>query len=80
MGGGGQLNTIFLHIASSLVKIRLRTKNQLSRLPGSALKVCLVGGGVGWVVASVSYQLQKNSFEICTGIFGTLMCFACIVI
>ena len=29
---------------SSWVKIRLHTKNQLPRLPGSALKVC---GGVG---------------------------------
>ena len=36
------------HISSSWVKIRLHTKNHLRRLPGSALKVCVVvvGGGV----------------------------------
>ena len=32
----------FLHISSSWVKIRLDTKNQLSSLSGSALKVCVV--------------------------------------
>ena len=34
-----------LHISTSWVKIRLHTKNQLPRLPGSALKV----PGGGWV-------------------------------
>ena len=37
---------VVFHNSSSWVKIRLHTKNQLSGLPGSALKVC-VGGGVG---------------------------------
>jgi hypothetical protein len=32
--------------SSSWVKIRLRTKNQLTWLPGSALKVYVVGFGV----------------------------------
>ena len=32
---------------SSCVKIRLHTENQLPRLPGSALKVPVVGGGGG---------------------------------
>ena len=29
--------------------VRLHTENQLHSLPGSALKVCVLGGG-GWVV------------------------------
>ena len=36
------------HISSSCVNVTLHTENQLSNLPGSALKVP-VGGG-GWVV------------------------------
>jgi hypothetical protein len=32
-----------LHISSSWVKIRSHTENQLPRLPGSALKVPVVG-------------------------------------
>ena len=50
LGGAGDPN-FFLHISSSWVKIRLHTENHLPGLPGSALKVCLVGGvgGVGWV-------------------------------
>ena len=36
---------IFLHISSSLVKIRLHTENKLPMLSGSALKVLLGGGG-----------------------------------
>ena len=39
----------FLHIYSSWVEIRLPTENQPSSLPGSALKVCVVVGGGGWV-------------------------------
>ena len=39
----------FLHILSSLVNVRLHTENWLCNLPGSASKVCVVGGG-GWVV------------------------------
>ena len=44
--GGGETSLqgsgdpdFFLHISSSWVKIRLHTKNQLPRLPGSTLKV-----------------------------------------
>ena len=41
--------TLFsLHISFSWVKIRLHTENQLPRLPGSDLKVCVVVV-VGWV-------------------------------
>jgi hypothetical protein len=36
----------FLSISSSWVNIRLHTENQLYTLPGSALKVCVVVGGV----------------------------------
>ena len=41
--GSGDPNFV-LHISSSWVKIRLYAENQLPRLSGSALKVC-----VGWV-------------------------------
>ena len=37
----------FLHILSSLVIVRLHTENGICNLPGSALKVPVVGG---WVV------------------------------
>ncbi len=43
MGGGSGDPYFFLHISSSWVKIRLHTENHLPGLPGSALKVCLVG-------------------------------------
>ena len=46
-----------LHIYSSWVKIRLRTKNQLHRLPGSALKI-----PGGWCVGRVGfYPLSCHS-------------------
>ena len=52
IGGGGVNFNFFLHILSSLVNFRLHTENWLCTLPGSALKVpvvgsgwCLVGGG-----------------------------------
>jgi hypothetical protein len=35
----------FLQILSSYVLVRLHTKNHLHSLPGSALKVCVGGGG-----------------------------------
>ena len=38
---------IYFSISFSLVYSRLNTENQLSKLPGSALKACLVGGGGG---------------------------------
>jgi hypothetical protein len=47
--GGGVNPYFFLHIYSSWVEIRLPTENQPSSLPGSALKVCVVVGGGGWV-------------------------------
>ena len=40
--GGGDF---FLHISSSWVKFRLHTEIWLCFLPGSALKVPVVGGG-----------------------------------
>ena len=46
---GGVNPYFFLHIYSSWVEIRLPTENQPSSLPGSALKVCVVVGGGGWV-------------------------------
>jgi hypothetical protein len=52
----------FLHFSSSWVKIRLHTKNQLPRLPGSALKVpVVVVVVVGWWLPThyqVKLQLQ----------------------
>jgi hypothetical protein len=47
-GGGRGYPYFFLHISTSWVKIRLHAENQLPRLPGSALKVYVGGGGVGW--------------------------------
>ena len=52
---GGNLN-VFLHILSSLVNIRLHTENWLCNLPGSALKVPVVGGG--WVVVERKHSDQ----------------------
>ena len=51
LGGGGSGDpNFFLHISSSWVKIRLHAENHLPRLPGSALKVSVVGWW-GWVPA-----------------------------
>ena len=44
-GGEGGNPNFFLHILSSLVNVRLHTKNWLCNLPGSALKVPVGGGG-----------------------------------
>ena len=49
---------ILLHISSSWVKIRLYTKNQLPRLPGSALKVSVVVGWWGPTHYKVKLQLM----------------------
>jgi hypothetical protein len=69
----------FFNISSSLVNIRLHTENWLCNLPGSALKVPVVGGGWvvgGWVVVesklsdqlwlSFSLALAKpnNNFQV----------------
>jgi hypothetical protein len=43
----------------------LHTKNQVYTLPGSALKVCVVGGGGGLVISfgfGQAEQLNKNNF------------------
>jgi hypothetical protein len=40
---------LFLCLSSSLVNPRLHTENQLCIMPGSALTVCVSGGGGGWV-------------------------------
>ena len=47
LGGVSGEPNFFLQISSSWVKIRLHAENHLPRLPGSALKVCVVVGGVG---------------------------------
>ena len=55
----------FLHISSSWVKIRLYTENQLPRLPGSALKVPVVG----WVLTHYQVKLQlmlRQSWAVTT--------------
>ena len=55
-GWGGSL-----HISSSCAKISLLTEKPLSRLSGSALKVCVVGG---WLESKFSDRLwQKPSFS-----------------
>ena len=46
MGGSSDPKKI-LHVSYSLAKIRLYTENQLPRLPGSALIVCVWVDGVG---------------------------------
>ena len=47
-GGGCQVTSIlFLSISSNCINLRLHTENQLCKLPGSALKVCVVGGTHG---------------------------------
>ena len=48
---------LFSHISSSWVKIRLYTENQLPSLPGSALKVPVVGWG-WWVTTHYKVKLQ----------------------
>ena len=45
MGEGGLIPIFLLSISSSWVNMRLHTENQLYTMPGSALKVCVVGGG-----------------------------------
>ena len=44
MGEGGLIPIFLLSISSSWVNMRLHTENQLYTMPGSALKVCVVGG------------------------------------
>ena len=52
----GQVTPFFyLRLSSSLVNPRLHTENQLCIMPGSALKVC-VGGGGGWVVVESEFS------------------------
>ena len=38
-----EVDEVFFHISSSLVKIKLHTKNQVSWLPGSAVNVIILG-------------------------------------
>ena len=51
---GGHNPIFILSISSSWVNLRLHTEKQVYTLPGSALKVCVVGGGWvgggGWVL------------------------------
>ena len=42
------MNEVIFHILSSLVKLRLHTKNQLPGLPGSAVNVIIPGVVVVW--------------------------------
>ena len=46
VGGSGYPNFFLCH-SSSLVNPRFHTENQLCIMPGSALKVCVGGGGGG---------------------------------
>jgi hypothetical protein len=48
---GGVTLIFLLHILPSWVNVRLHTENWLCNLPGSALKVPVVGG---WVVFKVN--------------------------
>ena len=52
MGWGG----IFIGFSFRLGNLRLHTENQLCIMPGTALKVC-VGGG-GWVVLKVNLVID----------------------
>ena len=45
--GGGYIPIFLLSISSSWVNLRLHTESQLYTLPGSALTVCVGGGGGG---------------------------------
>ena len=51
-GGGG----FFIGFSFRLGNLRLHTENQLCIMPGTALKVC-VGGG-GWVVLKVNLVID----------------------
>ena len=69
LGGGDPY--FFLYISSSWVKIRLHTENHLPGLPGSALKVCLVGlrricGGccAGYVVVQLITLSTPTRVEV----------------
>ena len=44
----------FIPLIFHLVIIRLHTENELYKLPGSALKVCVVG--YGWVVVESGFS------------------------
>jgi hypothetical protein len=59
------------HNSSSWVQIRLHTENQLPGLPGSALKVCVGGGGVGWGGVGwvpLNYVVTPTSFWVGVGL------------
>jgi hypothetical protein len=58
MGGGGVITIFFLRISSSWVNLRLHTENQLDTLPGSVLKVCVVGGWWWWWVVGVESEFS----------------------
>ena len=55
---------LFLHIFSSLVNARLHTKNQLSTLPGSALKVPVGGWRCGGWWLKVNFDQLWLSFSL----------------
>ena len=51
---GGDRKNFFLHILSCLVNIRLHNEIRLCNLPGSALKVPMVGScGGGWLKVNI---------------------------
>ena len=58
LGGG-----IFLHISSSWVKFRLHTKIWLCTLPGSALKVPVVVGGVKRKAVVLDEVIESQQFN-----------------
>ena len=55
---------LLLHISSSLVKIWLHTKNKLSSLSVSALKVCV---GWWWLV-SIKYVVTPTLYLVEVGL------------
>jgi hypothetical protein len=56
---------VVFHNSFSWVKIRLHTKNQLPGLPGSALKVCVVGW---WWWVPLNYVVTSTLFWVRVGL------------
>ena len=52
---------VVFHNSSSWVKIRLHTENQLPGLPGSALTVCEVVGGL-WLWVTLNYVVTTTLY------------------
>ena len=79
-GGGGNPN-FFLHILSSLVNVRLHTETWRCTLPGSALKVPVVGGWLEseysdhlWLSFSLALAKPNNRISKSIELLRTKMC------